>query len=92
MEQWRRSGWQGDNAELWNRLAAALVGADVQVVKVKGDARTADVRAGRVKAEDKCGNDVADRLVVAGPKPMKSQSRSSRAPAPGGSWHGRCSA
>ena len=58
----------GDNADLWRRLHGALEGATCRVTKVKGHAKQRDVDSGRVRPEDKLGNDGADALAVRGAK------------------------
>ena len=65
---WADRGWQGEHADLWDKLACELSSraCDVQVSWVKGHAKDIDVERGRTTREDKIGNDGADKLAVAG--------------------------
>ena len=70
LDRRRRQGWlEIDNGDLWAALDDLLRGRDassVHFVKVKGHAKVADVRAGRVDRVDKEGNDAADILARRG--------------------------
>ncbi|CAE8631464.1 unnamed protein product [Polarella glacialis] len=58
------------NIDLWRELHSLMESraGDVVVSKVKGHASERDVRSGRVKREDKVGNDAAALLAVEGAK------------------------
>ncbi len=67
---WAALGWHKvHNADLWKELHALLEDRgreSVKVSKVKGHASRRDIRTGKVKLQDKIGNDAADRLATAG--------------------------
>ena len=66
--RWRRAGWSGDHADLWQRFSD-LMDARVQPVrfnKVMGHAKQEHVRRGLVAQIDKDGNDGADAEAVRG--------------------------
>eukprot|EP00660_Eupelagonema_oceanica_P019494 gene19494-biopygen5010 len=76
LDRWRRYGWRRslngsrpDHVDLWKRLGRQLVDPDRGTVHfryVKAHSTEADVKAGRVTAADKRGNDAADEHAVAG--------------------------
>ena len=67
-KSWVDKGWKGYHADLWNMLGAELRSrvSAVAVSWVKGHAKQIDIDRGRTTAEDKRGNDGADKLAVAG--------------------------
>eukprot|EP00973_Karenia_brevis_P065295 9069504-Karenia_brevis.AAC.1 len=74
MDGWQRyirghwtGSWYGiEHADLWQSLAAEVAAriTQVQLTKVKGHAKSSDVKSGRVRPEDKIGNDWADVLAT----------------------------
>jgi ribonuclease HI len=65
---WSTTGFHKvSNADLWKEVHALLTAREhcFRITKVKGHATLRDVRSGRVKPEDKQGNDAADRLATA---------------------------
>eukprot|EP00660_Eupelagonema_oceanica_P019341 gene19341-biopygen11769 len=76
LDRWRRYGWRRslngsrpDHVDLWKRLGRQLADPDRGAVHfryVKAHSTEADVKAGRVTAADKRGNDAADEHAVAG--------------------------
>ena len=68
-EAWAADRWRKvHNSDLWQRLHKLLQTrrSHFHISKVKGHASRSDVLKGRVKAEDKHGNDSADTLARAG--------------------------
>ena len=68
MNLWANEGWPGEHADLWKLLSMELLSRDtpVTVTWVMGHACIIDIARGRTTAEDKAGNDGADKLAVAG--------------------------
>lgn len=74
LRHWQRRGFclRGEemkNADLWRQLYAVLSSRGEntwKIEKVKGRTTAEDVLFGRVRQEDKVGNDQADALAVAG--------------------------
>ena len=66
--KWRLRGWEGDHADLWNQVSGIIDSDPARVIvsKVSAHMTWADVRRGRLSAQDKIGNAWADRLAVAG--------------------------
>ena len=69
-KSWVHVGWPAEHADLWNLLAAELLGRTfaVHVKWVKGHAKRIDILRGITTEEDKRGNDGADALAVDGAK------------------------
>jgi ribonuclease HI len=67
---WAALGWRKvKNADLWKQLHTLMLArpdGTVLFTKVKGHASKTDVRRGRVRSQDKTGNDAADLLATAG--------------------------
>ena len=75
-QKWIYQGWARGNRDLWQKLSVAMASRhpdSVKFAKDKGHATNADVATGQVRAEDKRGNDGADKLACTGADSRKAR-------------------